>query len=120
MRDVALRLLDSASQENCDGEPYDTMMAAYVLIRSLERRINKGRKMIFIQSDDKREEFAREASGYFKQHPDVSTYTSESVEPGALFAFRWNKTGGVCVITIGDDEPICYTGLAVQAPQEWE
>jgi len=33
---VRLRLADQAGQENCDGEPYDTMMAAYDLLAQLK------------------------------------------------------------------------------------
>jgi hypothetical protein len=33
---VRLRLADQAGQENCDGEPYDTMMEAYDLLSKLK------------------------------------------------------------------------------------
>ena len=38
-KNIAVRLSDFASQENCDGEPYDTMQAASDYIRELEARL---------------------------------------------------------------------------------
>lgn len=36
---IQIVLMDLASQENCDGEPYDQMMEASEYISELERRV---------------------------------------------------------------------------------
>lgn len=36
---IRVRLLDLAGQENCDGEPFDTMVEAAEHIRTLEAKV---------------------------------------------------------------------------------
>ncbi len=59
--------------------------------------------MINVSERREREDFADEAASYFYKHPEKTTYTSEDIKAGELFALRFGLQGD-CVVVFRLDE----------------
>lgn len=59
--------------------------------------------MVNVNERKERKEFAEEAATYFYKHPNKTTYTSEEIKAGELFALRFGM-GDDCVVVFRLDE----------------
>ena len=54
-------------------------------------------------------EFAEQAARHFKDNPSHTTYTTEEVKAGYLFAVRWNRDTVLVLQIDRDTEPELYS-----------
>lgn len=60
-------------------------------------------RMINLEIDTEREEFARRAAVHFAENSKLYTYTDGNIEPGCWFALRFGL-GNDCVVVFKLDE----------------
>lgn len=66
-------------------------------------------KMFDARKENQIRSFVKEASAYFKLHPNIITYTEADIEADCLLAIRWRKDASdIVIVRLGDTEPRIY------------
>ena len=65
-------------------------------------------KIINLEEQERRTQFALEAAEYFSKNPLKRSYTEGEIEQDCLFALKWGKNDDCVMVFTVADEPEIY------------